>query len=160
MRAAFETSQGSPVFTVQGAYVGRDWTEWTEGFHYGSALLQYDATGEAWFLDWAKNKTVERMAAHVTHTGVHDHGFNNVSTYGNLLRLATEGRIEASEFERHFYALALKASGAVQAARWSLDARRPRLYLLLQRGPFAFRGHHPFLAIAGSCPPFGARAEG
>ena len=123
--------QGSPVFTVQGAYVGREWTEWTEGFHYGSALLQYDATGETWFLDWGRRKTVERMAAHVTHMGVHDHGFNKVSTYGNLLRLATEGRIEASEFERHFYALALKASGAVQAARWSRLARRPRLYPLL-----------------------------
>ena len=117
--AAFEDAQGPPVFTVQGSYVGRDWTEWTEGFHYGSALLQYDATGEAWFLDWAKNKTVDRMAAHVTHLGGHDHGFNNVSTYGNLLRLATEGRIEADKFERRFYALALKTSGAVQAARWS-----------------------------------------
>ena len=117
--AAFERSPGAPVFTVQGSYVGRDWTEWTEGFHYGSALVQYDATGEAWFLDWGRRKTVERMAAHVTHTGVHDHGFNNVSTYGNLLRLAGDNKIEASEFERHFYALALKASGAVQAARWS-----------------------------------------
>ena len=24
------------------------------------------------------------MAAHVSHTGVHDHGFNNLSTYGNF----------------------------------------------------------------------------
>jgi len=122
---AFESSPGSPVITVQGAYAGRDWTEWTEGFHYGSGLLQFDATGDAWFLDWAKKKTVERMAAHVTHTGVHDHGFNNVSTYGNLLRMATEGKIEASKFERHFYALALKASGAVQAARWSCTREGP-----------------------------------
>jgi len=117
--AAYEPRTDSPVITVQGAYVGREWTEWTEGFHYGSALLQYDATGETWFLDWGRRKTVWRMAAHVTHTGVHDHGFNNVSTYGNLLRLVTEGRIEASAFERNFYSLALKASGAVQAARWS-----------------------------------------
>src|SRR6185369_4573303 len=46
-------------------------------------------------------------------------GFNNVSTYGNLWRLAREGRIEASEWETHFYELALKASGAVQARRWT-----------------------------------------
>jgi hypothetical protein len=136
---AFETAQGSPVFTLQGSYVGRDWTEWTEGFHYGSALLQYDATDEAWFLDWGRRKTVERMAAHVTHTGVHDHGFNNVSTYGNLLRLATEGRIEAGKFERHFYALALKASGAVQAARWSLT-RDGRGYIC------SFNGAHSLFA--------------
>jgi hypothetical protein len=135
----FDGAQGSPVLTVQGSYVARGWTEWTEGFHYGSALLQNDATGEAWFLDWGRRKTVERMAAHVTHTGVHDHGFNNVSTYGNLLRLATEGRIEASEFERRFYALALKASGAVQAARWSAT-RDGRGYI------HSFNGAHSLFA--------------
>jgi hypothetical protein len=59
------------------------------------------------------------MAPHLTHTGVHDHGFNNVSTYGNLWRLALEGEIDASDWERRFYELALKVSGAVQAARWS-----------------------------------------
>ena len=36
---------------------------------------------------------MQSMAKHVTHTGVHDHGFNNVSTYGNLLRLWHEGRL-------------------------------------------------------------------
>ena len=51
--------------------------------------------------------------------GVHDHGFNNVSTYGNLWRLAREGRIDASDWERRFYELALKVSGAVQARRWT-----------------------------------------
>jgi len=53
---------------------------------------------------------------------VHDHGFNNVSTYGTLLRLTQEGRIAATDWERQFYELALKSSGAVQAARWS-DSR-------------------------------------
>jgi len=51
--------------------------------------------------------------------GVHDHGFNNVSTYGNLLRLMNEGRLEPNEWERRFYELALKCSGAVQARRWT-----------------------------------------
>ncbi len=59
------------------------------------------------------------MAPHLTHVGVHDHGFNNVSTYGALWRMAIEGRIEASEWERRFYALALKVSGAIQARRWT-----------------------------------------
>jgi hypothetical protein len=59
------------------------------------------------------------MASHLTHMGVHDHGFNNVSTYGGLWRLVREGRFEASEWERHFYELALKVSGAVQARRWT-----------------------------------------
>ena len=60
------------------------------------------------------------MAPHVSHTGVHDHGFNNVSTYGNLLRLMKEGKIPFNEWEKDFYALALKISGAVQASRWTV----------------------------------------
>jgi hypothetical protein len=59
------------------------------------------------------------MAPHVTHVGVHDHGFNNVSTYGNLLRLMHEGRIPEDAWEKRFYELALKCSGAVQARRWT-----------------------------------------
>jgi len=59
------------------------------------------------------------MAPHLTHVGVHDHGFNNVSTYGTLWRLAREGRIDATPWEVHFYELALKVSGAVQARRWT-----------------------------------------
>ena len=31
------------------------------------------------------------MAPHVSHIGVHDHGFNNVSTYGNLLAARARG---------------------------------------------------------------------
>ncbi|MGB5875446.1 MAG: glycosyl hydrolase, partial [Bacteroidota bacterium] len=50
---------------------------------------------------------------------VHDHGFNNVSTYGNLLRLMQEGKIPQNDWEERFYALALKVSGAVQASRWT-----------------------------------------
>jgi hypothetical protein len=107
------------VFTVRGKYTSRGWTEWTQGFQFGSAILQYDATGDAAMLDIGRKATVALMASHVSHVGVHDHGFNNVSTYGNLLRLAREGRIDASEWEIAFYELALKVSGAVQAARWT-----------------------------------------
>ena len=114
-----DPSQGAPVFTVEGTYTSRGWTEWTQGFQFGSALLQFDATGEARFLDLGRSRTLERMAPHVTHFGVHDHGFNNVSTYGNLLRLMTEGRIHEQAWERAFYEMALKASGAVQARRWT-----------------------------------------
>jgi unsaturated chondroitin disaccharide hydrolase len=106
----------SPVFTVDGRYTARGWTEWTQGFQYGSALLQFDATGERSFLDLGREQTVAVMASHVSHIGVHDHGFNNVSTYGNLWRLTREGRIDDGQLA--FYELALKISGAVQAARW------------------------------------------
>jgi hypothetical protein len=112
-------AQGTPVFTVRGEYTSRGWTEWTQGFQFGAAILQFDATGDVRFLDVGRNATVERMASHLTHVGVHDHGFNNVSTYGNLLRLMHEGRIEGDAWQRRFYELALKVSGAVQAARWT-----------------------------------------
>jgi len=111
--------QATPVFTVKGKYTTRGWTEWTQGFQFGSALLQFDATGDERFLEIGRRNTVERMATHVSHIGVHDHGFNNISTYGNLLRLMREGKILVNEREKDFYELALKVSGAVQAARWT-----------------------------------------
>ncbi len=111
--------KGSPVFTIAGKYTSRGWTEWTQGFQFGAAILQFDATGEESFLEIGRRRTVDLMATHVTHIGVHDHGFNNVSTYGNLLRLMVEGRTPHNEWEKNFYEFALKASGAVQASRWS-----------------------------------------
>src|SRR5687767_11820627 len=110
---------GAPVFTVGGRYQSRGWTEWTQGFQFGSAILQFDATDDAEFLELGRGRTMERMAPHLTHVGVHDHGFNNVSTYGGLWRLAREGRVEAPPWELRFYELALKVSGAVQAKRWT-----------------------------------------
>ncbi len=115
----YDASKGSPVFTVQGKYTTRGWTEWTQGFQYGSAILQFDATGEHSFLESGRKKTVKMMAPHVSHSGVHDHGFNNVSTYGNLLRLMREEKTAFNEWEVNFYELALKISGAVQATRWT-----------------------------------------
>src|ERR1700742_2320480 len=71
----YDERKGSPVFTINGNYTTRGWTEWTQGFQYGSSILQYDATGEKPFLEKARKKTISVMAPHVSHTGVHDHGF-------------------------------------------------------------------------------------
>jgi hypothetical protein len=113
----YDPAKGAPVLTVAGKYTARAWTEWTEGFLYGSDFLQFDATGDAAHAARARKYTVDRMASHVSHVGVHDHGFNNVSTYGNWLRLQREGRLPANQIE--YCELALKISGAVQAARWA-----------------------------------------
>ena len=112
-------ADGTPVFTVEGKYTTRGWTEWTQGFQFGCAVLQYDVTDDASFLEIGRKATVDKMASHVTHIGVHDHGFNNLSTYGNLRRLLLEGRTGGSDWERSFYEMAIKSSGAVQAARWT-----------------------------------------
>ncbi|MFG0287833.1 MAG: glycosyl hydrolase [Rhodopirellula sp. JB044] len=134
----YDASQGSPVFTVEGKYTTRGWTEWTQGFQYGSAILQFDATGDESFLNMGRQATVSKMAPHVTHFGVHDHGFNNVSTYGNLLRLMNEGRIPESEWERNFYVITLQASSAVQAKRWTLLPTGGYIY--------SFNGPHSLFA--------------
>ena len=119
IKKSWDFTGSSPVFTIEGKYTSRGWTEWTQGFQFGCAILQYDATDENSFLEYGRRKTVELMAPHVSHIGVHDHGFNNISTYGNLLRLMIEGRIPENQWEKNFYQLALKLSGAVQASRWT-----------------------------------------
>lgn len=115
----YDESKGSPVFTAGGKYTTRGWTEWTQGFQYGSALLHFDATGDKAILRSARENILKKMAPHISHTGVHDHGFNNISTYGNLLRLMNGGKTEFNEWEKNFLELALKISGAVQASRWT-----------------------------------------
>ncbi|NKB65946.1 MAG: glycosyl hydrolase [Candidatus Latescibacteria bacterium] len=119
---SWDPADGTPVYTRAGRYSTRGWTEWTQGFQYGCALLQYDMTGDERFLELGRRQTVERMAPHVSHVGVHDHGFNNLSTYGNLRRLMLEGRIAHDPRELEFYELAIKLSGAIQAARWTPTA--------------------------------------
>ncbi len=116
---SYDPDAGAPVFTVAGKYTSRGWTEWTQGFQFGMMLLQFDATGNSEFLDIGRGNTTKHMPGHVTHFGVHDHGFNNISTFGNLLRLMNEGKIPENQWERNYYELALKCSGAVQAKRWT-----------------------------------------
>ena len=119
---SWDAAEGSPVFTVEGKYTTRGWTEWTQGFQFGIPLLIFDTGGESEFLELGRQRTMERMAPHLTHRGVHDHGFNNVSTYGALRRLMKEGKIPHNQWELGVYELALKCSGAVQAMRWSETA--------------------------------------
>lgn len=137
--AAEKPGSATPVFTIAGKYTARGWTEWTQGFVYASAILQYDATGDERFLELGRDRTRDRMAHHITHVGVHDHGFNNVSTYGNLLRLLVEGKIPNDPREKDFYELALKCTGAVQAARWT-DISNGSGYI------YSFNGPHSLFA--------------
>jgi hypothetical protein len=115
----YDGASGSPVVTINGTYVPRSWTDWTQGFQFGSSILQFDATGDKYFLELGIEDTRKKMATHVSHFGVHDHGFNNQSTYGNLLRLMNEGKYPEQHWMREFYELALKLSAAVQARRWT-----------------------------------------
>jgi hypothetical protein len=96
-----------------------EWTDWTRGFLYGSAALQFDATWDESFLRLGRNRINERMGPEVAYFGIHDHGFNIISSFGNLWRLMGEGRLVSNERERDYYELALKCSGSIQASRWT-----------------------------------------
>ena len=117
--ASWDAARGAPVYTIEGRYTTRGWTEWTQGFQYGAALLTFDATGDDGLLELGRDGMRRVMPAHLTHVGVHDHGFNTMSTYGNLLRLAREGRWQATAGDIEHLQLAIRVSGAVQAARWT-----------------------------------------
>lgn len=123
----WDPAQGAPVFTVNGRYQTRGWTDWTQGFQFGSYLLQYEATDDAAFLELGRQGTFRQMPHHLTHFGVHDHGFNIVSTYGVLRRLVRAGR--APEQDLSACELALRVSGAVQARRWTRIASHDDLPL-------------------------------
>jgi hypothetical protein len=143
---SWDDNRGSPVTTVGGKYTTRGWTEWTRGFLYGCAILAFEATGERELQQIAFHRTFVHMPEHVTHTGVHDHGFNNLSTFGNLRRLMREGKIPHNDMESAYYELAIKCSGAVQAARWAgvrLDKPSPASANAPQLGyVYSFNGPH------------------
>lgn len=139
IQKSWNSAKGSPVFTVDGKYTSRGWTEWTQGFQFGSAVLQYEVTGEKEFLMIGREGTLREMPRHVSHVGVHDHGFNTISTCGNLLRLIREEKIPYDEWEKNFYELAIKVSGAVQASRWT-DIGGSQGYI------YSFNGPHSLFA--------------
>jgi hypothetical protein len=118
LRAAWKTADGAPVFTVDGRYASRGWTEWTRGFMCGSELLQFDATGERRALErgLADLDAIEPLAYH---TGVHDHGFNIVSSFGAVLRLIGEERIGDENGLGRLCAFACRCSGSLQVQRWT-----------------------------------------
>jgi unsaturated chondroitin disaccharide hydrolase len=118
----FPAGAPTPVITRAGRYEPQGWTEWTRGFQYGAALLAFDATDDTELYKLGRQGTHADMVSHVTHFGVHDHGFNNVSTYGNLRRLILEGRLPHDSGQLAYCEIALQASSAVQAARWSRTA--------------------------------------
>jgi len=138
IESSFDLSSGSPVYTVEGQYQAQGWTEWTLGFHFGSFMLHFDATREKEFLEVGRTGTLLHMASHLTHMGVHDHGFNNISTYGNLLRLLQEGSLDGGAWEKRFYEVALKCSAAVQARRWTNTPEGGFIY--------SFNGPHSLFA--------------
>ena len=65
----FDTNQGAPVFTINGKYASRGWTEWTQGFQYGSAIIQYEVSGDPVFLEIGRKATIDKMRAELAKVG-------------------------------------------------------------------------------------------
>ena len=60
LQRSWDPGRGTPVFTEKGSYTSRGWTEWTQGFQFGSAILQFDATGDEQFLEIGRQGTLKR----------------------------------------------------------------------------------------------------
>ena len=73
----------------------------------------------------------------VSHTGVHDHGFNNVSTYGNLLRLMVERKnFLCGMGEKTFYETGVeKFSVLFRPVRWNQPSKEGRVQCIPLNGP-------------------------
>ena len=143
MTSSLKNSKGSPVVTVNGKYEPRSWTDWTQGFQFGSELFQFNASGDSYFLDLAIENIKTKMTAHVSHFGVHDHGFNNLSTYGSLLRMLNEGKVREDTWLKEYCTFALKLSASVQAQRWTSIPGGGFIYSF--NGPaFLICRYHPY----------------
>ena len=46
---SWDPARGAPVFTAAGQYTSRGWTEWTQGFQYGSAFCNSTLRARASF---------------------------------------------------------------------------------------------------------------
>jgi len=108
----------SPVFTYGGKYRSWGWTEWTRGFLYGMSLILFELTGKESLLNKVRDK-IYKLDSYLTHTGVHDHGFNTLSAYGHLWRMGLQGKYPCRREELRQYELAICVSGAVQSSRWT-----------------------------------------
>ena len=56
----YDNSKGSPVFTVNGNYTTRGWTEWTQGFQYGSLFYSMMQQDEKSFLKRPGRKQLKK----------------------------------------------------------------------------------------------------
>ncbi len=83
------------------------------------------------------------------HPACYDHGFNNVSTYGNLLRLIREERIPPNEWEISFDELALKVSRRCAGSPLYTGGRRRGIHLFFN-GPHSLFVETPSAAAASS----------
>ena len=109
-----------PVFTVAGRYTARGWTEWTQGFQYGSAILQYDATSDAEVPgnrppQYGRKNGRAREPCRRTRPWFQQrqHLRQFIAAHGRGEGIADD------PWERRYYELALKLSGAIQARRWT-----------------------------------------
>ena len=62
IQETWDPEKGTPVFTEEGRSTTRGWTEWTQGFQFGCAVLQFEASGDERFLEIGRSETLRKMA--------------------------------------------------------------------------------------------------
>ena len=117
---SWRPEQGAPVFTVNGRYTARGWTEWTEG-------LSVRLVAPAVRCHRRSRVPRTRPRAHPDAHGAAPHTRrrprSRLQQRQHVRRAVANGARRAAsrrdDWELRFYALALKVSGAVQARRWT-----------------------------------------
>ena len=144
---SWRPTDGAPVFTVNGRYTARGWTEWTEGFQFGSSLLQFDATGERAFLELGRQRPSDANGA-APHPRRRPRSRLQQRQH---LRRALAARARRPHRGVGMGAALLRARAQSQRRRAGAaldDTARWRLHLFLQRRALALRRHDPFAARA------------
>jgi len=89
------------VFTVAGKYTARAGPNGPRAPVWVRPVASFDATGDQAFAKRGAGYTVKRMASHVSHIGVHDHGFQQSlhlrQLAGLQARAAAADQIESCE---------------------------------------------------------------
>ena len=152
--------QPPPVVTVAGRYTARAWTSWTQGFQFGSALLQFDATGDPRFLAVGRENTRRRMAP------------------ARLARGGPRPRLQQHQHLRQPPPPDARGPSAARSAGVGVlrvgavrqrggagrplehDRRRRGLYLFVQRAALAILRHDPLVARSGRGTSVGPRPDG
>ena len=112
LRRSWEPSRGTPVFTVSGRYTSRGWTEWTQGFQFGSPSCSSTPPATSDFLGIGRPSTVRAHgpARHATSACTTTASTTSAPT-ATCCRLMREGRHRRrTRGSGDFYELALKVS--------------------------------------------------
>ena len=160
-REALDPAAGTPVFTAAGRYTVARLDRVDAGIpvRLGDPAVRRDRRRED-----ARARPAQHGAPHGAATSATSASTTTASTTSpptaTCCALCARAASRPTSGRCRFYELALKVSGAVQAARWTELPDGAGLHPLVQRPALAVRRHHPLAALAGARPPARPCADG